>query len=517
MAPMRLVNELEMEAIEIQHDNLGEDVMRKILMVLAVIFWASAAFASNADDISKNVNSLIRSAEKAYFKGEADNAATILQEAEDGLVQLKSEDPAHKSLKTLQKKYDRLKARVDKKLGKSASPAAPKKTAAPSPAQTSPPSKDLSSSAKSNLQKAEREMKSFEQELAKGEKRLEDEKFNLVESSVYRAKRKLEGVKVLLDKVVNNNRASPDHPDVASAFRRHQELQDKFSAFAGRAQGKEESVKQASAQAKEDEAEINKEWLPKVTLFTDTSSSSRLMYPGSYNKQELDRQEKLYDQAKIVLGSVEQGIPAGHQPHDLKRAVDKLRFSLQVYDDEKKADNRNRLQPIETTLSAWEKRFEQNKNWNENSDQGLFVITDVKLEHQKKQIEELRTVSTDSAAGFGKRLAALEKENTAWTEKKRLWLERPRPFPEAKMTSRKLEKEMQELLADRGIEVKDLAITDKDWWVQPDEFRYLATAVLSNDDQGDYWSNVRFRQIRTLTGYGPTELWEIDEIRTRLP
>ena len=30
-----------------------------------------------------------------------------------------------------------------------------------------------------------------------------------------------------------------------------------------------------------------------------------------------------------------------------------------------------------------------------------------------------------------------------------------------------MEKDMQKLLKNRGIEVKDLVITDKDWWVQP--------------------------------------------------
>jgi hypothetical protein len=58
---------------------------------------------------------------------------------------------------------------------------------------------------------------------------------------------------------------------------------------------------------------------------------------------------------------------------------------------------------------------------------------------------------------------------------------------------------------------------DKDWWVQPGEFRYVTTAVLSKDSGGKYWSNVSLRQMKTLTGYGPTEIWEISKIRVRLP
>lgn len=491
--------------------------MKKVLLVLGLFLWASMAFASNADDISKSVNSLIRNAEKAFFKGDADNAATLLQQAEEGLIQLKTEDPSHRTLQSLQTKHDRLKAKVDKKLGASASPAASKPTAATGPAQASSESKDLSHGAKNNLKKADREMDFAEQELAKAGQSLQDQKFNMVESRLYNANGKVESAANLLDIVVNNNRASPDHPEVAAAFERHKALQDKVAAFTAEAQGKEEGVKQAAAQAKEGEAKLNDEWLPRVTPFTTVASDSRLQYPGSYNQQALERQEQLYAQAKGVLGEVEQAVPADGQPDDLKKAVDKLRFALQVYEDERKADNRNRLQPIESTLSSWEKRFEQNKAWTEESDQGLFVITDAKLAHQKKQIEELRTAYADSAAEFDTRLAALEKDNVTWTEKKRLWMERPRPFPEARMKSAKLEEEMQGLLKDRGIEVKDLAITDKDWWVQPNEFRYVTTAVLSEDDKGEFWSNISFRQILTLAGYGPTEVWDIGEIRIRLP
>lgn len=491
--------------------------MKKMVAVLMVFLWVCTAVASTADDISKNVNKLIRNAEKAYFKGKADEAAAVLQEAQNGLAKLKSEAPDHRSLKSLQTKYDRLKANVDKKLGRSKSPTAPNGTAAPGPAKSSHASQDLSHGAKSNLKKAERELDFAEREVAKGEKSLQDNKFNLVESYIFNAGSQLESARVLLDKVITNNKANPDHPEVAAALDRQKALQAKLTSFTNLAQAKENGVKAKATQAKENDAKLNNKWLPKIMAFTDTSLDSRLQYPGSYNKQALDKQERLYDQASKVLADVEKDVPADQQPHELKRAVDKLRFALQVYDDEKKADNKNRLEPIENTLSGWEKRFEQNKKWNEKSDQALFVITKEKLAYQKKQIDELRKVSADNADRFGIRLSALEVENTTWTEKKRRWLERPRPFPQAKMKSKNLENDMERLLSDRGIEFKDLAITDKDWWVQPGEFRYVTTAVLSTDKKGKYWSNISFRQIKTLTGYGPTEIYDIDEIRVRLP
>jgi hypothetical protein len=487
--------------------------MKKIFSFLLVFLWVSSAPALTADDMSKEVNKQIRHAEQVYFKGKAQEASSLLQEAETSLIKLKSQDPNHRSLKSLQTKYDRLKAKVDKKLAKSSA----SESSAAAPAAKSALSQKLSHGAKSNLKKADREMNFAERELAKGEKSLQAKQFNLVESYIFNTRSKLDSVNTLLNKVVNNNKASPDHPDVAAAFQRHQDLEQQLTAFSNKAQGKEKDVKQAATQSKEKNAALNKQWLPKISPFIEVSSKSRVQYPGSYNQEELARQEKLYAQAKTVLENVNNDVPKANQPHELKNAVEKLDFSLQVYADEKKADTRNRLQPIQNTLLNWTKRLEQNSQWNEQSDLGLYVITQKKLDYQKNQITELSKIYPEEANGFTQELQLIEKENKVWMEKKSRWMERPRPFPQARMKSSKLQNEMKALLEDRAIQVIELVITDKDWWVQRGEFRYLATAVLSKDDKGQFWSRVSFRQLKTLTGYGPTEVWDIDEIRIRLP
>lgn len=106
--------------------------MKKFFITLLVLLWSFAALASTADDISRHVNDLIRSAEKEYFKGKTIESSGILQEAEAELIKLTSEDPGHRSLKSLQTKYDRLKTQVDKKLGNSASTVKKKSAAASS-------------------------------------------------------------------------------------------------------------------------------------------------------------------------------------------------------------------------------------------------------------------------------------------------------------------------------------------------------------------------------------------------
>lgn len=476
----------------------------------------TAAFATTPDEIAKKANTLIRTAEKEYFNGKNIEAAALLQAAHDNLEALKAAGPTPQSTKTLWTKYERLKERVDKKLGVSPSPATAGTETRSASAQPSLEAK-LSQGARNNLKKAASEMDFAEKELAKGEKGLQEGKFNLVESYIYNAGSKLESAEGLLGRVINSNQANPDHPEVAGARQRHQALREKLAAFTVRAHGKEDDVRQAAAQVQEKAAAHNEKWLPLITPFTEASSSSRLQYPGSYNAEELARQEKLYAQAEKVLAGVETDLSAADQPQERKRAVADLRFTLELYENAKNADTTNRLQPIENSLSDWERRFDQNKSWNEKSDQGLFIISRTQLEYQKKKIDELLAFSPASATEFSRRLQALENENSSWTEKKRRWRERPQPFPKAGMVSNKLEDEMRQLLADRNIKAKDLVIIDKDWWVQPGEFRYVTTAVLAKDNSGKYWSKVSFRQIKTVAGYGPTEIWDIDAIKIRLP
>ena len=77
------------------------------------------------------------------------------------------------------------------------------------------------------------------------------------------------------------------------------------------------------------------------------------------------------------------------------------------------------------------------------------------------------------------------------------------------MTSVSLVAEMEKILKDRGITPIDkLVIVDKDWWVQQGEFRYIKAAALQKDGEGPYFTHVTFKQMLTLSGYGPTELWE---------
>lgn len=488
----------------------------KRLLVMVLLLCCTATFALAADsakDLSKKANTLIRKAENKFFSRKVEDADGMLKEANQFLEQLKAVDSGYKSLKTLQGKHDRLRKKVDKKLNantESAQTAIKKSSGAAG-------MKALSHGAKSNLKKANREMDFAEKELAKGEKSLSTGDYNLVKSYSYNMGSKLEMADGLLNNVVTSNRADPNHPDVAQAFGRLKEIKAKHVSFKQKTEGQKEQAASAKSAAHENAEGLNNQWLPNIKPYIDYSGEKRLQFPGMQNKEKLEKQNRYYREAKTLLANFEKQTTGAKIPHDLSRAVKDLRHKIEVYENDKNAESRNMVGPVKRTLDEWKKRFEKNKSWKPDSGHYLFVVDPKKIAYQKQQIQGISGAMPDQTVKLSAQLAALEQENSAWQKKKEAYANRPQSFPTAEMKSKKMEKELGGLLKDRGIKYSKLNIVDKDWWVLKGEYRYMKAVFLSKDNKGDFWSSFNFRQMRTLSGYGPTELWEVSKQKIRLP
>jgi len=175
------------------------------------------------------------------------------------------------------------------------------------------------------------------------------------------------------------------------------------------------------------------------------------------------------------------------------------------------------IQVIEIIFSTWENKFAANQKLSKQANKSINVIPQAEIAYQKKRILKLKKTDPENGDRLLERFLKLKKQNVEWAKKKEINNESSRPFPQAKMKNKSLENEMKKLLKNRGIKAIDLVITDKDWWVQPGEFRYVNAAVMSKDGKGKYWVNISFRQIKTLSGYAPTEIWDFKDTRIRLP
>lgn len=488
--------------------------MLKKLCVMLLLCWAGVALAATGDDLVKNFNNLLRDAEKAFFSSRISDADEILAKANSELERLKTQDPENKSLKNLQGKYERLKKRVDQKQGETSKPlqAAPSQSSA----VAGPGSGELKSGAVSSLKSADKDLNHAERYLGRAKESLNKSDFNLFGSGVYSVESHLEKVKFMFDRLEKSYNVTSSHPQAAPYFQRYNELKQQIAALKQEGNLAQEGVASAAAQAKATSQSLDEEWLPKIQAFTLTTGAYRIQSPAIYDAAKLAEQDQMVEKAKALLADYKKNVSGDAAGLQLSRAAEDLRFQIKVYEDQRNAGLGNLRQPVADTLDEWGKRFVENKNWKENSQTSLFIIRDEKIDYLKGQIAQLAALSPQEGAEFSARLRELEKENKNWVDRRQAWESRPRPFPEAKMSSRKLEQEMIALLHDQGWKVEKLVIVDKDWWVLKGEYRYLQTAALSEDGDGPFWSFVSFRQMQTLNGYAPTALWEINK-KIRLP
>ncbi len=111
---------------------MGRNCYRVIIAVLlAFLFLGPGTVFAGADDLAKQADKIIRNAERSMHSGKNTEAAAMLQEAAALLEQGKAEDPANKRILQTEKKLERIRTNVDKKLGKNVGTTSSSETSLP--------------------------------------------------------------------------------------------------------------------------------------------------------------------------------------------------------------------------------------------------------------------------------------------------------------------------------------------------------------------------------------------------
>ena len=482
--------------------------MPRILLLLLLcplaLMGIPTASAATPDELARNASTIIRQAENAFFKGDLEETGSLLQEGGALVEELMAVAPDHKQSKNLKKKLDRLQDRLDKKL------------------QVAPPPKSvsagggLSSGARSTLDKAERAMAHAEERLEKAREFLEAGNSERCHGQISTARNDLDEADAMLDRAGRSYKLTADHPVAGSTFARRQDLDQLMANLSADLERQQSAASQAARNAAATTAALDNQWLARVESFTAFDSPARLQGPSINDATALAKEDAIAAEAAALLADYEATVSGSAASDQLRAAVEKLRFNLEVFHSNRGSDLRNKREPIARELEEWGKRLAGNADWREDSGTSLFIVRGPKISHVESLIADLATVAPDEAREFTTRLESIKKDNARWTAQRQSWDSRPRPFPAARMMADSLAKEMTALLKERSWKVDELVITDQDWWVQQGEFRYLATAALSRDEKGPFWSTVSFRQDLALTGYGPTRIWEIGD-KVRLP
>ena len=432
------------------------------LLFSTLLLFTAPAMGDEAGDIEK----ALRLAEKVIFAGDSEQGSAMLAEIGVKLEQLQQSDPGNRKLVTINSKFKQLQRKVDQKT-----------------AVAAPPSTEGKEEARQKAQEIEKWRKTFWSFTTPREEKYlgaHPEMLNEARETL----RQFE------------TEAFPGGPPP--------ELQDALKSMKNAV---------AHAEAEKGAASIDDLWLPRIKPLITPNDPAYLGPSGpiSPKSEDIARMDESLEKGKALLREYEQAFPSGQSTHFLNQAVDKLRRAVTGYEQGRQRSTDNQVGELRDLLQRGQKVLAKNQA-PAPGDSTVFVVNGSDMKEMEGKLAAIKTIpAIDPAtlAGLEKDLQALKAEDSRWREKKTALDNAPRPFPAAGMTSQSLEKEMLAILKDRGIgPVEKLVIVDKDWWVQQGEFRYVKAAALQKDGEGPFFSHVTFRQMQTLSGYGPTELWE---------
>ncbi len=268
------------------------------------------------------------------------------------------------------------------------------------------------------------------------------------------------------------------------------------------------------AKAEKGASGIDDQWLPRIKPLLTANDPAFISPsgPSLYQAGEIERMDGNFAAGKQLLADYDRQFPGGQSTHFLGQAIDDLKRAVQGYEQGREQAIEGQLAELRSKIERSLGLLERNTTWTAASGNPIYIINKRDMDEMADKLQAVKQipgVSAATLAGFDSDLAKISNQDKQWREKKTAQDEAPRAFPAAGMTSLSLVAEMEKILKDRGIApVEKLVIVDKDWWVQRGEFRYIKAAALQKDGQGPFFTHVTFKQIQTLAGYGPTELWE---------
>ncbi len=346
-------------------------MMRKLMVVTLLVCLGSSVAAAKSDDLAKTANNLIRQAENSFFSGNPQEAQSLLDQAASQIEALKAEDPGHKSIKTLETKFERLKKRVDEKL--SGAPASKSPTHPPA-GQPAAASSQLSTGAVQTLANAGKEIDAAQAALAQARESLAQNDFNLFGTRLYKAGDRLGRAKGLLERAERSYKIGSGHPEADPLYRRYSDLEIQIAALRTEGEGRQNRAADEKRAAAEQSAALDEKWIPRFEAFIQPTGASYIDFPMIHDPQQLSAQDRKLEAAKQLLADYEKAVPAGGAGPRLEKAAADLRLAIENYSRQKNAGVGDMQKAVEDELVQWARRFEQNKAWKEDSDRSLFSV-----------------------------------------------------------------------------------------------------------------------------------------------
>lgn len=434
------------------------------LMIISTMLLSTSLALSG--DTAADIEKALRVAEKVIFAGDSEQGAALMNEIAVKLEELQKTDPGNKKLVTITSKFNQLQRKIDQKT-----------------AVKPMPSTAVKEEAKEKAQEIEKWRKTF---------------------WVYTTPREGKYLGAHPELIAEAKGVLQEFETAAFPGGPPPELKDAVGSM-------KKAI--AHAEAEQGAATIDDKWLPRIKPLLTANNPAYLSPSGpiSQKSEDIARMDESLKTAKALLAEYDQAFAGGQSTHFLGQAIDDLRRAVSGYEQGRQRSQDGQVGHLREQLERGKKLLARNSA-PASGDNTIHIVNKTDITEMEKQLAAIKTlpaIDGQLIATLEKDLAEIKIEDARWREKKTAQDNAPRPFPAAGMTSLSLEAEMQKILKDRGIAgVEKLVIVDKDWWVQQGEFRYIKAAALQKDGEGPYFTHVTFRQMQTLAGYGPTELWE---------
>lgn len=274
------------------------------IMVAVSLLAAGNAFAG-ADDLAKQADKTIRDAERKMFSGDNAEADRLLKEAAALIDQGKAEDPNNSRIMSVDKKFDRVRKAVDKKLGNSG-------TASSSSSGPALPAKPQSKVLPSGSSASGSTVKTAAEAALPGgvKKRLRDITRSLDQAERYvdrdagNAAYKLKEAAELFDEIgtMYKGQFDPAHPDFASVQTRYDDL----TARVGEQAAAETKAKADAAGSKAAMESQSAEWVSRFRGYLSYpgqeghNPDTLVFVPGTSEPEKFEDARKRYDAFKQV-------------------------------------------------------------------------------------------------------------------------------------------------------------------------------------------------------------------------
>lgn len=298
-----------------------------ILFLIGLLLSLNAPNLTQAQDVktlAKEANNELRNSQKMMFNGKMEEAQEHLNNAAELIEKIKTLDPNFNQLKSLERKYEKQKKDLEKRLGKKTSsgtkPATqPKETGKPSG------SNKLPGGVTHRLKDIDRILQRGDRVLTKKTTASDDWKAKELESVIAQANG-------IMDEIMKRygDQIPPDHPEM-------KEIQDKITAFQGKLnefKGQVAEQKSQAAQAQAKREAQSQEWFTKIKPYITGlgqpgyDEAKYLIPSGTENVEELLRRKGIYDEAAALFAEYKKAdFPQG-KTDELEQAEKDLVYAL---------------------------------------------------------------------------------------------------------------------------------------------------------------------------------------------